>query len=428
MPDHLSSQLASLRIDRATPVRRRGRWWPWVLGIAALGALGAGLYVFALPRLQGEIFKTAVSFTEVSSVSPAEASVQLTSAGYVVAQRVSHVAPKVPGKVVQVHVVQGQRVKPGDLLLTLDAADDQASLTAARSGVKAAFARAESAKATVATVQAELEEGRLQAERQERLAREGVTASGTAEDLVAHVTSLRRRAAAAQAEAAAFTAEAEARHADVVAMETRLVNLVLKSPIAGVVVTKPPQEGEVVSPQPPGVSVDMGSVQIADFDTLMVETDVPEQRLQMVKLGTPTEIVLDAFPSKRYRGITAEITPQVNRSKATVIVRVGFVDEKEGVLPDMAARVSFLSKALDPKALKEPPKIIVPSAALAERGGAKVVFVVEEDAVRMVPVKLGPSFGRGFELVDGPRPGTRLVASPPETLADGQRIKEKEAQ
>jgi len=114
MPDHLSSQLASLRIDRATPVRRRGRWWPWVLGIAALGALGAGLYVFALPRLQGEIFKTAVSFTEVSSVSPAEASVQLTSAGYVVAQRVSHVAPKVPGKVVQVHVVQGQRVKPGD--------------------------------------------------------------------------------------------------------------------------------------------------------------------------------------------------------------------------------------------------------------------------------------------------------------------------
>jgi len=429
MPDQLSSQLASLRIDRGTPVRpRRGRWWSWVIGIGVLGALGAGLYVFALPRLQGEIFKTAVSFTEVSSVSPAEASVQLTSAGYVVPQRVSHVAPKVPGKVLHVHVTQGQRVKPGDLLLTLDAVDDQMTLAAARSGVKAAWARAESAKATVATLQAELEEGRLQAERGQRLAREGVTASGTAEDLGAHVTSLRRRAAAAQAEAAAAAAEAQARSADVDAMEMRLVNLVLKSPISGVVVTKPPQEGEVVSPQPPGVSVDMGSVQIADFDTLMVETDVPEQRLQMVKLGTPTEIVLDAFPSKRYRGMTAEITPQVNRSKATVVVRVAFVDDKEGVLPDMAARVSFLNQALDPKALKEPPKIIVPSTALAERAGGKVVFVVEEDAVRMVPVKLGPSFGRGFELVDGPRPGTRLVASPPETLADGQRIKEKEAQ
>src|SRR4029079_3309018 len=221
---------------------------------------------------------------------------------------------------------------------------------------------------------------------------------------------------------------ADARSADTAAMETRMANLVIKSPIAGVVITKPPQEGEVVTPQPAGVTIDMGSVQIADFDTLMVETDVPEQRLQMVKVGTPTEIVLDAFPSRRFRGVTAEITPQVNRSKATVIVRVGFVDEKDGVLPDMAARVSFLNQALDPQAMKEPPKIVVPSSALAERAGGKVVFVVEEDAVRMVPVKLGPSFGRGFELVEGPRPGTRLVASPPDTLADGQRIKEKEAQ
>ena len=428
MPDQLSSQLASLRIERATPARRRGRTWPWLVGVAALGALGMGAYVFVLPRLQGTFFKTAVSFTEVAAVSPAEASVQLTSAGYVVPQRISHVAPKIAGKVLQVHVTQGQRVNPGDLLLTLDPADDHATLAAARSGVKAAWARAKSAKATTATFQAELDEGRLQAERQQRLAKEGVTASGTAEDLVAHVVSLRRRAAAAEAEAAAAEAEAQARSADAEAMEARLGNLVIKAPIAGVVITKPPQQGEVVTPQPPGVSVDMGSVQVADFDTLMVETDVPEQKLSMVQVGTPTEIVLDAFPAKRFRGIAAEITPEVNRSKATVIVRVGFVDPKDGVLPDMAARVSFLSQALDPKTLKEPPKIVVPGSALAERGGAKVVFVVEDDTVGMVPVKLGPSFGRGFELVEGPRPGTRLVAAPSETLSDGQRIKEKEAQ
>ena len=428
MPDQLSSQLASLRIDRTTPARRRGRVWPWVAGTVALGAVGAGIYLFALPRLQSQIFKTAVSFTEVSSVSPAEASVQLTSAGYVVPQRISHVAPKVPGRVLRVHISQGQAVKPGDLLLTLDSTDDDANLAAARSSVKAAWARVESAKATAATLQAELDEGKLLAERQTRLAKEGVTASGAAEDSAAHVASLKRRAEAAKAEAAAAAAVAEARSAETAAMETRMANLLIKSPIAGVVITKPPQEGEVVTPQPAGVTIDMGSVQIADFETLMVETDVPEQRLQMVKVGTPAEIVLDAFPSRRFRGVTAEITPQVNRSKATVVVRVGFVDEKDGVLPDMAARVSFLNKALDPQAMKEPPKIVVPASALAERAGGKVVFVVEEDAVRMVPVKLGPSFGRGFELVEGPRPGTRLVASPPETLADGQRIKEKEAQ
>jgi multidrug efflux pump subunit AcrA (membrane-fusion protein) len=93
----------------------------------------------------------------------------------------------------------------------------------------------------------------------------------------------------------------------------------------------------------------------------------------------------------------------------------------------MAARVSFLTKPLDPEALKQPPKIIVPSTAVAERGGGKVVFVVEDEVVRMVPIKLGPAFGRGFELTEGPRPGTRLVASPPQTMADGQRVKEKES-
>jgi RND family efflux transporter MFP subunit len=381
-----------------------------------------------MPRLAGEIFKTEVSFTEVVSVSPAEASVQLTSAGYVVPQRVSRVAPKIAGKVAQVFISQGQKVEPGQVLLTLDAADDQASVLAAKSRVQAVWARAASAKATAATLQAELEEGRQQSTRQQRLAQEGVTASGIAEDLLARVNSLERRVAASHAEAAAAAAEARAQSSEVDALTTRLENLNLRAPIAGIVVTKPPQVGEVVSPQPPGVSVDMGSVEIADFDTLMVETDVPEQRLHMVALGTPTEIVLDAFPSRRYRGRTEEITPQVNRSKATVIVRVAFVDEKSGVLPEMAARVSFLTKALDVEAMRQPPKIVVPSTAVADRGGSKVVFVVEDDVVRMVPVKLGPSFGRGFELVEGPRPGTRLVATPPETLADGQRVKEKESE
>ncbi len=425
MPDELSSQLASLRINRDAPAPSR-KPLRWVVVLAVLAALGYAFYALALPRLEGEIFKTAVRFTEISSVSPAEASIQLTSAGYVVPQRVSRVAPKMPGKVAQVHVVQGQKVEPGQLLLTLDPADDYASIAAARSRVAAVKARAASARAMAATLEAEHAEGMQSAARQDRLAKEGVGALGLAEDTAARATSLKKRALAAAAEAAAAEAEARAQSAEVAAMETRLENLNLRAPISGVVTTKPPQAGEVVTPQPPGVSVDMGSVEIADFDTLMVETDVPEQRLHMIALGTPTEIVLDAFPSRRYRGKTEEITPQVNRSKATVIVRVSFVDDKAGVLPDMAARVSFLSKPLDPEALKQPPKIIVPSSAVAERGGAKVVFVVEDDVVRMVPVKLGPSFGRGFELSEGPRPGTRLVAEPPETLSDGQRVKEKE--
>jgi RND family efflux transporter MFP subunit len=428
MPDELSSQLASLRINREAPAPTRGGGvWRWVVGLAALGGLAAAFYLFAVPRLEGEIFKTEVSYTEILSVSPAEASVQLTSAGYVVPQRVSTIAPKMAGKVERVLVTQGQRVEPGQVLFTLDPTDDNATVAAAKSRVLAVQARAESARATVLTLRAELEEGRQQMVRQQRLAKEGVTASGVAEDLAARVASLGARVAAAQAEAAAAAAEVRAQSAELEAMTTRLDNLTVRSPIAGVLITKPPQAGEVASPQPPGITLDMGSVKIADFDSLMVETDVPEQRLHMITIGSPAEIVLDAFPSRRWRGKTEEITPQVNRSKATVIVRVAFVDEKTGVLPDMAARVSFLNKPLDPEALKQPPKIIVPSNAVTDRGGGKVVFVVEDEVVRMVPVKLGPPFGRGFELTEGPRPGTRLIASPPDTMADGQRVKEKES-
>jgi multidrug efflux pump subunit AcrA (membrane-fusion protein) len=190
-----------------------------------------------MPRLAGEIFKTEVSFTEVVSVSPAEASVQLTSAGYVVPQRVSRVAPKIAGKVAQVFVSQGQKVEPGQLLLTLDPADDQASVVAAKSRVQAVWARAASAKATAATLQAELEEGRQQSARQQRLAQEGVTASGIAEDLLARVNSLERRVAASHAEAAAAAAEARAQSSEVDALTTRLENLNLRAPIAGIVVT-----------------------------------------------------------------------------------------------------------------------------------------------------------------------------------------------
>jgi HlyD family secretion protein len=137
--------------------------------------------------------------------------------------------------------------------------------------------------------------------------------------------------------------------------------------------------------------------------------------------------VLDAFPSKRFRGKAVEITPKVNRTKATLTVKVAFVDDNEGVLPDMAARVSFLNGELDKEAMKAPPKTIVPSTAVVDVNGGKVVYRLEGGVVRMTPVTLGPAFGNGFEVQSGVSSGTRLVNNPPPGLADGQKIKERNA-
>jgi len=118
-------------------------------------------------------------------------------------------------------------------------------------------------------------------------------------------------------------------------------------------------------------------------------------------------------------------------------VKIRFVDRgtaadapgngKLDVLPDMAARVSFLAQAVDPKTLDTPPKLVVPSAAVAQRGGRDVVFVVDEDQVRETPVTLGPPVGDGRELVTQLPAGTKVVLQPPAKLGDGQKVKENKA-
>jgi RND family efflux transporter MFP subunit len=410
MADQLSNDLAALRIDR-TAKPPRGNLIPRVLvGVVLVGAAVAG-YRLGMPYLEAKIFKPEVEVTEIAVVSPAQASVELTSTGYIVAQVTSKVAPKVPGKVSKSYVREGGQVKQGDVLFEIDPADQRASIATAASQTAAAKARAQTARAN-------LDEARSQLERAETLARDGVGPKSAADDL-------RARIGALDAMVKAADAEAKASGAAVGALNVTLDGFTLRAPISGTIVNKPPEVGEFVGPQPAGIAADMGGVEIADFSSMMVETDVPEQRLAQVKIGGPAEIVLDAYPGKRYRGKAMEITPRVNRTKATVTVKVAFVDDREGVLPDMAARVSFLTSELDKAELKAPPKTIVPGEAIATRNGAKVVFVLEDGKLRMVPVEVGPTFGSGFELKQGPPPGTRLVKRPAETLTDGQGVKEK---
>lgn len=421
MADDLSKNLASLKIDRSAK-KPPGRVWSrlgWLAALAGLGGIGA----YAAPMLEAKVFKTEVALTEVTLVSPAEATVELTATGYVQADINSRIAPKVPGRVAKVHVSQGQKVEAGDLLIELDPADDRANILAAQSRVQAARAQAQSARARVAASDADLFDAEQRAERQRKLAAQGVATSAEAEDLEARASAARETLKAAKAAALAADAEANALASQVEVLRTGLQNLSLRSPIAGTVVNRPPQAGEFVGPQPAGVSVDMGGIRVADFSTLLVETDIPEGRLALVRPGGPAEIVLDAFPAVRYAGRVKEITPQVDRAKATVLVKVAFTSPPENVLPDMSARVSFLQKELDQEALKVPPKKVVPGSAVTERAGSQVVFAVDQGQVRMTPVTLGPAFGSGFELLEGPPPGTQLVNSPGAGLADGQKVK-----
>jgi RND family efflux transporter MFP subunit len=404
MDDQLSADLASLRIDRERRPRSSGRALRWIIALSVAGAVGFAGWRIGMPMVEAKLFKTEVALTEVAVVSPAQAQVDLTSTGYVVPQVQVDVSSKLVGRVEKSFVQEGTVAKAGQVLFELDASDQKVLVASAQAKVAAARARA-------ATARAQLAEVVLQRDREKKLADTGAIAQATADDLTAKAKSLEEQVRATDADVTASQAE-------VSALVTNLANTTIRSPIDGTVITKPLLAGDVVSP---GTSM----AKIADFTSIVVETDVPEGRLHMVKKGGPGEIVLDAYPDKRWRGEVVEVSPQLNRAKATATVKVRFLDRDDTVLPEMAARVSFLQAPLDPSKLKEPPKKIVPAAAVAERLGAKVVFLVDSGTVRMVPVTLGPPFAGGFELVEGPAPGTKLVSEPPPTLTDGQPVKER---
>jgi RND family efflux transporter MFP subunit len=405
--DQLSSDLASLQISRDEPpgesAGRKGV--VWVVVLAVLGAAGFLAYRKVSPR----IYKQPVAVTEVAMVSPAQSLVVATSTGYVVPQSLSKVGAKVPGRLARVLVKEGDVVKAGDVIAELEGADQRSSVAAAQSKVLMARASLETARANLAEV-------KQRADRARALVQKEAMPRTELEDLEARQKVLAEGVRAAEAQVAVAQAEVEPLR---VVLKERLI----LAPINGTVITKPAMAGETVGPQLTGVA---NIAEIADFASIVVEVDVPEARLGLVQVGGPAEIVLDAYPTRRYRGTTVELGKRVNRAKGSVIVKVRFKDTLEGVLPDMSARVSFLREELQQEALKQRPKKMVASEAIVDLNGAKALYVVEDGKLRAVNVSVGAPAGGSVELLDGPPVGAKVVRNPSADNFDGQRIKQAE--
>ena len=331
--------------------------------------------------------------TEIALVSPAQAQVELTSTGYVVPQVEVDVSSKLVGRVEKATVREGS--------VGQARARSCSSSMRATSAPRSPALRPGSRRRVPGRPRREPSSPRrtLQLQREQKLAASGAVGTATADDLAARAKSLEEQVHATEADVAASQTE-------VTALSVNLANTTIRAPIDGTVMTKPLPAGRRREPREPPWP------RIADFNSIVVETDVPEARLHLVKTGGPCEIVLDAYPDKRWRGEVADTSPQLNRAKATATVKVRFLDRDATVLPEMAARVSFLDAPLDVAKLGERPKRDRARRRGADRGGAKVVFTLDSGNVHMIPVTLGAPFGDGFELVDGPAPGTKIVSDP----------------
>jgi len=165
-------------------------------------------------------------------------------------------------------------------------------------------------------------------------------------------------------------------------------------------------------------------VTVADMNSLEVEADVSESNLSQIRLGQPCEIQLDAFPERRFRGEIHMIVPTADRSKATVMVKVRFIDKDSRVLPEMSAKVAFLARLAKPDEQK--PRTALHQTALVGRKDRKVAFVVKEDRVVETPVNLGSPMGDMVEVLEGVKVGGRVVLNPPYRLKNGSKIKIEE--
>jgi RND family efflux transporter MFP subunit len=375
-----------------------------IIGVVAL--LAAVMYMFSNSA------KVEVETGLVSMAYPSQANGVLTASGYIVAQRKAAVASKGTGRLVYLGVIEGDRVKKDAIIGRIESADVEAALHQAQANLGVA-------RAGVDQATAELDDARVNFERQKTLI--ATKAISQADYDVASARYRRAQAGVASAVAGVQAAEANVRSAEVGVENTNI-----RAPFDGTVLSKSADVGEVISPFGASAGSRGALVTLADMSSLEVEADVSESNIEKIRPDQPCEITLDAFPETRYRGTVHKIVPTADRAKATVLTKVRFEERDDRVLPEMRAKVTFLSKAVDKAAAGAPPKISVPASAIVDRDGKKVVFVVRGEKVEEVPVTLGVVLGTGIEVKQGVSAGEKVVLNPSDKLTDGSRITVKQ--
>lgn len=394
--------LDDLRIDRAAPVRRKSPVG-LIVGLVLLVVAGAVLFWW-FNRPKPVPVRTVL--VQESGGSGGDRTL-LNASGYVEARRASTVSSKVTGKVIEVLVEEGMKVEAGQVLARLDPSNVEKSLNLSE-------AQAESARKGLNETKANLNQAERELTRITQLAADKVSSPSELDRAEADAKALRARLERQLADIA--VAERE-----VALWKQQMDDTIIRAPFSGIVTSKDAQPGEMVSPISAGGGFTRtGICTIVDMSSLEIEVDVNESYINRVQAGQPVEATLDSYPEWHIPAKVIAIIPTADRQKATVRVRVGFEKLDPRILPDMSVKVAFQTAA----GAKVTERIItVPKAAVRQREGRDVVWLVRDGRVALRPVTVGTA--RGDEVtVGGLAGGDRVVIDAPEHLADGARVTE----
>ena len=396
--------LSKLKIDKSVKknVAAGRRKKPFIIA-----ALVVVLIICAVLYRFGVIAPTAtVDVTTVSLLYPAQSLSVLNASGYIVAQRKAAVASKMTGRLTALMVEEGSLVQKGQILARMENAD----VTAVKGQGTANLANARSMLKQTAVERDNLAQ---EHDRYKRLIAGG-NVSQSEYDLI-NTRYLRSQEAVKGAQAAVESAAAVLSGA-----EANLDYTLIRAPFDGVVLTKNADVGDIVTPLGASSTSKAAVVTLADMGSLQVEVDVSETSITLIKVGQPCDIQLDALSDKRFRGVVHTVVPTVDRAKATVLVKVPFIDKDNRMLPDMSAKVSFLSRELTGEELK--PRLAVSQSALVSVKAKNIVYLISDNKVRETTISIGGKLGDMQEVTAGLKPGDR-VALKPKGLKDGAKIK-----
>jgi HlyD family secretion protein len=441
----VANDLQDLRIDRqerqAAAPRRTGLW----IGVAVALAAAAGLgYAYINWNSAPEVETVRVTAVGSAKEGPG---VILNATGYVVAAHKIEVGSKVMGKVAWIGVDKGDRVKQGQVIVRLEDQEYRAQLEQARGQLATLQARLREleagsrpqeiagAKADLEQARADMVNARITLDRTRQLTDAKVLAPQSLDDAqakydaaVAKVASLQERydltkLGPRQEEIDAARGQVEQAKGMVDFAQTQLNDTVIRAPVTGTILERAVEKGEFVTTSFVG---DRGAkgyvVSLADLNDLEVELDIAQNDFAKLSPDQRGWVTTDAYPDRRYDGYISQISPEANRQKATVQVKVKILKPDQYLRPDMNASVAFYNEA-KPGAVASKPIFVVPSTAV--RDGA--VFVVLDGRALRRPVKTGAVFNQGIRVEQGLIGGEDVIQNPPASLKDGDRVRLRKA-
>ena len=456
--DTKHDDLQSLRIDRSQRGDSGGEPPAWarryILGGIAVFLL-LGLFALAYRMFSSDIPEVEVVRAAAQTSPNDVGGTVLSATGYIVAHHTINVNSKVTGRLKWIGVEKGDKVKEGQVLVRLEDQEFRASYEQAKGALDNARAYLEelqhgSRPEEIQQAQHNLDEARatlandkLTLDRTKELAGSGVVSRQQLDDATAKFEADQQRANSLQrgfelakigprseeitrAQGAVLQAQGQLDYA-----ASQLDATVIRAPVTGTILDRTAEKGNLITAQFASAAAGgpQGSVvSMADLNDLQVELDIAQADFARLGPNQKGIVSTDAYPDKQYDGQIAQISPEANRQKATVQVKVQVLNPNKypdvQLRPEMNATVRFLANETPKNANNVPAGVFVPSAAIRDRDGKKIVLIVYNGKAVAREVHITSQRADGA-LVDGLVGGENVISNGPTTLKDGDKIKIK---